>query len=304
MKKIVVSLLMLASMQVSASSFLDKFDYIGNKTFSCTQCTQADVKNHGKITHSGSVDVGIYKYKYIATSGVYDVSVTVSPDKLTNDPFDTYESTIASAKATLNNQYTFMKMSLDDTINQVSNALKAGYEVKDNFPYESVYQVLTEKEASKSAFNYFIKNDSKTSTKVQNARTAAEALAGSLSVSGGLLLAAQIKVIDGTYVTVTFSDGTMVELKITIAQVNGEITIKIAEIGDAYNADGTPVPMSPTQVQPSYSGVHPSFGDYLTNIGVNVSYDNIGNGGGSCNTKMTCSYKGQQEICTVSITDC
>ncbi|MCE9786155.1 hypothetical protein [Shewanella chilikensis] len=301
MKNIILfSLFMFTSLQVLATNLIDKFDYIGNKTFSCIQCTKSEIENHARITHQ-NIEVGSYNYKYVATSGVYDVSVRVNPSELgTSEP----EYTNASARATLNSQYTSAKLSLDTSLEELTAAFNAGYEVGTDFTYESVYEVLTEKNASKSIFNYYIKTERRTATKIQNVRTAGEILAASISVSAGALVQAQAKNVDGAYITVTFSDGTSIEVKVTIVLVDGVPTIKVVDFGDAYNADGTPVPLSPTQVNASYSNFHASFTDYLINIGVNVSFDDFGGGGGSCTTEMTCTDRGSETHCVFVVSDC
>ncbi len=314
MKKL-LSTIALATSLLSGICFAGTPQILGAGVVACNDCSTNQISLHAESLFKRS-DIGQYKLSYIDSSKSIIHKVTISVDSSvfgdqgdfgqdfsSSDAGTTVSVEINSSDKYLNN---YMKQATQ-AYDEVVDALNAGYELDETFPYRDAYEALLAEKGFLSQLQHYIRTSSRISTKMQNARAMTEAISSSLNVQASTIaVSISARLAAASYVTVTFPDQTKIDVKIDTALVNGELAIDVVNIEAAYTNDGRAVPLSKYELRgKSFSGGG-SLGEYLNSLsGVTViSYGGSTTGGSgnepNCTSEFRCNETGERCVSTVS----
>lgn len=283
-------------------------EILASSVVKCDYCSQTDIRTHARTMYLHA-PIGEYNMAYLDLGrGVYS-KVTVSVTSASFGGGDGWggnsEQTTLDIIVNSNDQTANQRLKdIKNEYNGITSILNAGYHLDDSFAFRSVYEALLSKNSFMSEIEHFVHSDNRISTKINNAKAIAEVLAGNLSISASAVVAGvAIGAINNTYVTVGFSDGTKIEVKISIKLVNGNVALDVTGLGQAYDKNDELVPSSFYQLRDkSFSGAYgDAFFRYIESLGTTVTISG-GSGGDSttCSTEMDCDSEGQKCVVTYS----
>lgn len=284
-------------------------EILASSVVKCDYCSQTDIRTHARTMYLHA-PIGEYNMAYLDLGrGVYS-KVTVSVTTASFGGGDGWggnsEQTTLDVMVNSNDQTSNQRLKdIKSEYNGVTDILNGGYQLDDSFPFRSVYEALLNKNAFMSQIEHFVYSDGRISTKINNAKAIAEILAGNTSISASAVVAGvAIGAINNTYVTVTFSDDTEIEVKFSIKLVNGNVQLDVTGLGQALDENDELVPISSFELRDkSFSGAYgDAFFRYIESLGTIVTISG-GSGGGSktCRAeKMDCGSEGKKCVVNYS----
>ena len=197
-----------------------------------------------------------------------------------------------------------------DAVKDIEQAMEETIGISIPIPESSGYVSAYNALQYKSHFGAYVKvmlaNATHISDKIRNGTLKVMIMTESLQMGSSTPISFSLALNATRLATVTFSDGTKMEIELKLVFKMGEgLQIKVIATDVAFDKNGDLIPLNDLQL-PNYnystSGLnHNAFKRYFSSLGVKIVYSHgsLGGSGGSCETKWKCSSDGK--TCTLEV---